>query len=471
MARDIQIHSRTDSASKREAHYSSEGNTPYVDTLKQTRGKVLEMIGRETNNEGKAVDITTILEDSLKNMIKGVIIDNNIKCSNPKDLNSLVNYIYHDMARLSFISRDNLIEDDSFEELNIDAWNSVWIKKSGGVYKKSDYTFLSPEHLKNVLGKMLKQAKEPFNEGMPYITTSISESVRLTAYTTPVVDPNIGAVVSIRKISTSIVDRERLLQGTITEEMLDFLLSSAKYGISQCYAGETGSGKTTLTGFVIKECAKNMRVFTIEEGAREWDFYVNDSNGDVLNSIVHTKTKKDNEKDRNIDQNQLLQGALRFDPDLIGVGEMRSDEAFAAIEASNTGHPVITTVHSSSASDSPVRLMTLAKKAFEFQDNTLMNMIVDAFPLQIYMRLFPDGSRRVTEIVEIRGYRNGELEYTPIYKFVVHDNKKDENGKLVEVQGEFQKFNAISDKLKERMLFKGATKEEIDKFSQIGVKQ
>ena len=81
------------------------------------------------------------------------------------------------------------------------------------------------------------------------------------------------------------------------------------------------------------------RVFTIESGSREVSL-VKTENGKVVNSIVHTQTRPSENEAQNISQVKLLDIALRFNPNLIFVGEIRDAEAYVAQEASRTGVPV-----------------------------------------------------------------------------------------------------------------------------------
>ena len=54
-----------------------------------------------------------------------------------------------------------------------------------------------------------------------------------------------------------------------------------------------------------------------------------------------------------------LRTALRQDPDVILVGEMRDTETIqAAMQAAETGHLVFATVHSASAADIPERVIS-----------------------------------------------------------------------------------------------------------------
>jgi type II secretory ATPase GspE/PulE/Tfp pilus assembly ATPase PilB-like protein len=63
---------------------------------------------------------------------------------------------------------------------------------------------------------------------------------------------------------------------------------------------------------------------------------------------------------------------MRADPDVIMVGEMRDAEtAKIAIEASLTGHLVMSTLHTNSAAESIVRLLDLGMDPFNFADALL----------------------------------------------------------------------------------------------------
>ena len=67
-----------------------------------------------------------------------------------------------------------------------------------------------------------------------------------------------------------------------------------------------------------------------------------------------------------------MRSFMRADPDVIMVGEMRDAEtAKIAIEASLTGHLVLSTLHTNSAPESIVRLLDLGMDPFNFADALL----------------------------------------------------------------------------------------------------
>jgi twitching motility protein PilT len=104
--------------------------------------------------------------------------------------------------------------------------------------------------------------------------------------------------------------------------------------------GPTGSGKSTTLAAMVDHANKHRKdhIITIEDPIE----FVHQSQGCLINQReVHMHTKS---------FAAALRGALREDPDIILVGEMRDLETIRlALEASNTGHLVFGTLHTTSA--------------------------------------------------------------------------------------------------------------------------
>ena len=154
--------------------------------------------------------------------------------------------------------------------------------------------------------------------------------------------------------------------GTATEQMLDCLAECIRYGISVCVAGATSSGKTTLLGWLLTTIPDGKRIYSIENGSRELAL-VRRKEGRVVNSVIHTLTRDSENERQRVDQIALLDMALRFNPDIIVVGEMRGPEANAAQEAARTGVAVVTTIHSMSCDATYRHMVSLCKRAVDIQ--------------------------------------------------------------------------------------------------------
>lgn len=437
-----------------ESMFTPLGELPYSQVLPKTQTEVALSLKRDADK---------LTEQELKGIIERYIRDNRIKCDLTADIHELVNYIYHDMAQLSFISREKLFELDGFEELDINAWDDVEIIRYGK-REKTAYRFLSPDQAKDIILRILRRTSTPFDVATPRATADICSGIRITALRTPLVDDDVAVSASIRKVNMNTPTTENLNSSTLTAEMLRFLELCLTHGVSICISGETGAGKTTLAGALLAYAAQTLRLYTIEEGSREWNFVVRDENGHVTNSVVHTKTRP-NEKDptQHIGQEELVKDSLRFDPDIISPGEIRGREAFEVMGVSNTGHTVITTTHSNGTEDTPERIVTLAKKAYDMSDNTLYSMCARAFPILVHMEKGADRTRRVTEIREITGYEDGQIRSQLLFDFDVTDNIY-ENDRCVKVEGQFRHLAPLSDSLVKRLLKKGATRRDLTPY-------
>jgi len=140
--------------------------------------------------------------------------------------------------------------------------------------------------------------------------------------------------------------------------------------------GPTGSGKSTTLAAIIDE-ANNTRkdhILTIEDPIE----FVHQSKKAVVNHRevgTHTRSFA-----------AALRGALREDPDIIMVGEMRDLETIAlAIEASATGHLVFGTLHTTSAAKTVDRIIEVFPVN---QQEQIRNTLADGIRAVIAQALF-----------------------------------------------------------------------------------
>ena len=100
-----------------------------------------------------------------------------------------------------------------------------------------------------------------------------------------------------------------------------------RYGVSTVVAGATSSGKTTLLNALLSTIPDNKRVFTIESGARELSLVRRNRSGAVVNNVVHTLSRPSDNEAFDYTQEDLVVASLRFNPDLVIVGEIGMSNA------------------------------------------------------------------------------------------------------------------------------------------------
>ncbi len=187
------------------------------------------------------------------------------------------------------------------------------------------------------------------------------------------------AAMAIRLVGTSVPEASAL---GIPDSVVD--LYSKKRGLI-LVTGPTGSGKSTTLAALIDQVNKNREchVITLEDPIE----FLHRHNKSMVNQRevgLDTVSYRD-----------ALRAALREDPDVILVGEMRDFETMSvAITAAETGHLILSTLHTSSAADTVDRVIDVFPPHQQQQVRIQFSNVLTAVVCQ---QLIPkaDGSGRV----------------------------------------------------------------------------
>ena len=180
-------------------------------------------------------------------------------------------------------------------------------------------------------------------DGRAEVTTKDGREMDLRVSTLPTVNGE-KIVMRIQDKSREIPDLPALGIGGISLKNIEAALASPNGIIIN--TGPTGSGKTTTLYSCLRRLNKpEVNILTIE---------------DPVEIQVDGLSQSQVHHDIDYDFAAGMRSALRQDPDIIMVGEMRDKEtANAAIEASLTGHLVFSTLHTNSAVESLIRLINM----------------------------------------------------------------------------------------------------------------
>lgn len=352
---------------------------------------------------------------------------------------ALAERLYGDMAGFGFL--DKYITDPDVEEINGNSWRDIEIVTRSG-WRKIPERFLSPQHAEDTLRKMVRLGGLVLDGTNPIVDSYITQGIRISAMIPPVTDKRSGAVFSIRRQRMAKVQKQQLVEWqTASPEMLDFLSLCVNHGISVGLAGKTGSGKTTDISYMLSAADKAKRIYTIEE-TRELDLFDVDEEGNAQNRVIHTCIRPSDMKNADVDMKDLLRKAMRFSPDIIVVAEMRGAEAMTAQEAARTGHVVVTSLHANSARKAYGRILSMCQMSgTNISTNILMGFVAEAFPIMVFKKQMPDGTRRIMEIVEATGVKDGVVQARTLFRF--------EDGKFIQTGG-------ISESLADTLLENGS---------------
>ena len=209
--------------------------------------------------------------------------------------------------------------------------------------------------------------------------------------------PNIvsAPTINIRKHPENIFTLENYVeQGTLTQQQYDFLVDAIHHKKNIIAAGGTKSGKTTFLNAILAEISKlDDRVILIE-GTPELQC-------SAIDCVQMRATPSFSMED-------CLKQVLRMTPDRIVVGEVRSGEALALLDAWSTGHGGgCSTVHSNSAVDTLLRLENMTARVSR---NPQQATIAQAVHYIVYLK-YIGKMRKVQEILEIERWDPASKKY------------------------------------------------------------
>lgn len=178
-------------------------------------------------------------------------------------------------------------------------------------------------------------------------------------------------------------------------------------------AGTTGSGKSTSLAAMVEHVNANFRkhIVTLEDPIE----YVFEDNQSIIE-----------QREVGLDTETFytgLRAALRQDPDIVMIGEMRDAVTFAsAINAADTGQMVLSTVHTTNASSSVGRVLDYFKADEREQ---VRRQLAGTLKAVICQRMVPTLDGKMTPACEI-------MLNTPIVRKLIEENRLDKLSVAVE---------------------------------------
>lgn len=214
--------------------------------------------------------------------------------------------------------------------------------------------------------------------------------------------------ITMRVIPTAIPDIRTM---NIEPDLLAAMVSKNGLGF---VCGETGSGKSTLCAALYRYIMDNFpdrKIVTYEDPVE----YILGHEGDLL-------PPHQAEIGRDVVSFAAgLRSAVRRNPEIIGVGEIRDNEtADAAVQAGNTGHLCLSTMHTKSPGETLSRLLglfpSIIRDAMAWSVLSLLQFIL----VQVLVRTNDGGRRAVREYIVIDDELRNKLTRMPHSEWGYH---------------------------------------------------
>ncbi len=315
--------------------------------------------------------------------------------------------LFHAMRRLDILQE--LIEDPEVTEIMVNGPDHIFIEKKGRIFRW-ERRFSTRIQLEDVVQQIVSFCNRSVTKASPIADARLADGSRVNIVLDPVALN--GPVITIRRFPEEPVRIAQLVSwGSLTEEAVEFLKAAVQAGYNIFVSGGTGSGKTTFLNALSEFIPETARVITIEDNA--------ELQLDRVRNLVTLEARGANlEGEREITIRDLIRTALRMRPDRIIVGEVRGAEAIDMLQAMNTGHDgSLSTGHANSPRDMLSRLETMVLMGMELPLMAIRRQISSGVDLIVHLGRLRDGSRRVLEIVETDGIREGEICLHTLFEF------------------------------------------------------
>ncbi|MDO3408631.1 CpaF family protein [Saccharibacillus sp. CPCC 101409] len=367
-----------------------------------------------------ALDVTQTPEDGeLMALIeRRVLGDSRVASGTSGEKRKMVRRVYDSFRGLDILQP--LVDDKSVTEIMINGHEEIFIERNGEV-SRLPQTFESREKLEDIVQTIVSGVNRIVNESSPIVDARLRDGSRVNVVLPPIALK--GPTMTIRKFPEKPMTMSDLVgRGALDEEAAEFLKTLVRCKYNIFISGGTGSGKTTFLNALSQYIPDDERIITIEDSA---ELQIT-----TVPNLVSLETRNANMEGKGeISIRDLIRSSLRMRPNRIVVGEVRGAEALDMLQAMNTGHDgSLSTGHANSAKDMLSRLETMVLGGADLPVEVVRQQISSAIDLFVHLSRLRDRSRRVVEIGEVVGMKEGRVELRPLFRF---EEEGEQGGRIV----------------------------------------
>lgn len=289
---------------------------------------------------------------------------------------------------------EDLLADDTVEEIIVDGIDRILIAKSG-TRSAAGIGFSSEDVFRRVVERLVAQTGTLIDNSNPFVDVRLRDGSRLVAVLPPVASR--GPCLTLRKPFGTAEDLRALeTRGVLSSGMTSFLSTcvAARKNILVC--GAPSSGKSAIVGALASEAPSGERLVSVEEVSK---FQFKRDNWIALEA-----RPSDGSNSLGIDMSTLLRGAMRMQPDRLVVGDLRGAETFELVQAMlGMCDGTIASITGEGSIAALSRFAALAGLAAGGNTESLREMIACAVDVVVHVVRFGDGTLRVVAIDEVSG--------------------------------------------------------------------
>ncbi len=295
-------------------------------------------------------------------------------------------------------------------DLHLTSCHRPMVRINGDMVELSDHSVIKQDRMSALLDAIMQthnavQFREINDTDFAY------EIAGLARFRVNVFMDRFGMGAVFRQVPIEIVTAEKL---NLSKEIMDLCYLSKGLVL---VTGPTGSGKSTtlcaLVDFINRH--RKGHIITIEDPIE----FVHQKKSCLINQReVHVHTKS---------FSQALRAALREDPDIVLVGEMRDLETISiAIETAETGHLVFGTLHTTTAASTVDRIIDQFPADRQSQIRTMLSTSLKGIISQTLCKKIGGGRVAAMEVLFVNSAVSNLIRESKIYQIpsVMQTGKK-----------------------------------------------
>lgn len=269
-----------------------------------------------------------------------------------------------------------LLEDELITDISYNGKDIYYLHNETG-RQKADFT-ITNEEAKSFLRHLANLSEQQFSYTQPILDISFGKyRINATFSTIARKDNNKTFTFSIR--IASLKPKITNTSGFLDDRLITLFKVLLDHKISIVIGGRTGTGKTEFQKYLISSLEEKTRVIIIDN--------VLELDGVESFSHLDVNVWQADDRNNNINIQNLVKNGLRSNPDWIIVAESRGAEMIEVLNSSMTGHPIITTVHAYDCESIPnrmSRMVMMNDKKMDYKD--IYYDICHHLPIAVFLR-------------------------------------------------------------------------------------
>jgi pilus assembly protein CpaF len=300
---------------------------------------------------------------------------------------------------------DPLLSDPGITEIMIDRYDRVLVVTHENRLEQVASPFAAPEELQALIDGLFGLYGIRLDADHPVGELHLPDHSRATA----VVPPNAveGPHLVLRRMPQPYLTWDKLIEWqSVAQGAYDLIRSALAARANILIAGGTASGKTTVANMIADLCPPEERLIVIEQVYEM--------------QIQHPRVLRlEAGGPSGLSIEDLLAAATHMGPDRLIVGELAGPAAAAVLQHFGSGYDgSLATIHGKSLANALDRLESYCLMAdLGLGLAEIRTLIASGVQLITYQERMPDGSRKLVDMVELRGVENQRYVLQPLMRY------------------------------------------------------